>query len=220
MPGRLAYLGYEAIFYSSFAAFTLGWSLRIQGKQNIPLAGPVLLIANHQSFFDPVLIGLASPRHLSFLARHTLFRHRLFGGLITAMNAVPIDQDGVGKSGLQTILAQLQAGRAVLVFPEGSRTDDGRIDKLQPGIHLLIRRVQAPIVPVGIAGAYEAWPKTRLLPTPAPLFLPAGKGTLAVSVGQPVNGQHYAKMPREKVLAELFSLLKAEQEKAEKLRRK
>jgi 1-acyl-sn-glycerol-3-phosphate acyltransferase len=186
----------------------------------MPLTGPALLIANHQSYLDPILVGLASPRHLSFLARKTLFRHRLFGRLITALDAVPIDQDGVGKEGLQTILRQLQEGRAVLVFPEGSRTEDGRLDKLAPGIHLLIKRVQAPIVPIGIAGAFEAWPRTRLLPMPAPLFMPACNGALAVSVGRPVDGGRYAKMPREEVLKELFDRMQREFDAAEKLRRK
>src|SRR6185436_3601001 len=105
-------------------------------------------------------------------------KNPLFAALIRSLNAVPIDQEGIGKDGIRTILEQLQLGRAVVVFPEGERTPDGRMLPLKPGIHLLIKRTQAPIVPVGIAGAFDAWPRGRRFPMPAPLFWPAGKGTI------------------------------------------
>lgn len=211
---------YALTYWATFFGLTLGFSLRIRGRNNVPLTGPVLLIANHQSFLDPVLIGLASPRQLVFLARKTLFRKRAFAWLIGSLNAVPIDQEGLGKEGLKTILAQLKAGRSVLVFPEGERTMDGAMNRLKPGIHLLIKRVQAPIVPVAIAGAHAAWARKRKLPIPAPLFLPATERTLAVSVGPALDGKRYASMPREQVLEELYQELHREQENAEGLRRK
>jgi 1-acyl-sn-glycerol-3-phosphate acyltransferase len=220
MSGWFGYLWYEACFWTSLITFTLGFSLRVRGRRHVPRSGPVLIIANHQSFLDPVLIGLASPRHLSYLARKSLFRHPAFTRLIRSLNAVPIDQDGVGKEGLQTILKQLQEGRAVIVFPEGERTGDGRLQGLRPGIFLLIKRVQAPIVPLGIAGAHDAWPRSRPFPVPAPLFLPPSKGTLAVSVGPALDARHFADRPRDEVLAELFAVLQLEQERAEELRRK
>jgi hypothetical protein len=77
-----------------------------------------------------------------------------------------------------------------------------------------------PIVPVGIAGAYEAWPRWRPYPIPAPLFWPARKGTIAVSIGKPVNSQCYADKPREQVLDDLFGRIKEVYERAERLRRK
>lgn len=220
MSSWLSYLWYELAYWTSFVFLFLGFSLRVRGGHNIPRAGPALLIANHQSFLDPPLIGLASPRHLRFLARKTLFRNRLFGWLIGSLNAVPIDQEGFAKEGLKTILRQLEAGEAVLVFPEGARTADGQLTELRPGIHLLIKRVKAPIVPIGIAGAHAAWPSCRPLPVFSPLFLPATRRTLAVSVGRPLDGAHYAKLPREQVLAELFVELQREHENAEQLRRK
>src|SRR5262245_65834184 len=113
MSGRLSYLLYQSVFFLSFSSFSLGWSLRVRGRQNIPRTGPVLVIANHQSFLDPLLVGLASPRHLSFLAKKSLFDHGLFSFLIRCLHAVPIDQEGVGKDGLKAILQQLHEGRGV-----------------------------------------------------------------------------------------------------------
>ncbi len=201
-------------------AFTLGFSLRTEGGSNVPRSGPALIVANHQSYLDPVAIGLASPRQLIYLARKTLFRNPIFSWLIRSLNAVPIDQEGVGKQGIRTILEQLQLGKAVVVFPEGERTFTGHMNPLKPGVHLLIKRTYAPIIPVGIAGAYDAWPRRRRLPTPAPLFWPAGKGTIAVSVGQPLDARRFAEMPRAQALHELFHEIDAMQRRAEKLRRR
>jgi 1-acyl-sn-glycerol-3-phosphate acyltransferase len=219
MPEWFDYLWYEATWYLSFAGFTLGNSLRVEGWQHIPPTGPVLIIANHQSFWDPLLIGVTSRRHLSFLARKTLFRNPAFAWVIRRLSGVPIDQEGVGKEGIKTILKQLEQGRAVVVFPEGERTPDGKLHPLQPGIVLLIKRVQAPIVPVGIAGAYQAWPRTQRLPRPAPLFLPATDATMAVTVGKALDGRHYKDLPREQILQELFDELQKLQRRAERLRR-
>lgn len=213
-------LWHNLFYLSAYATFTLGCSMRIQGQRNMPTAGPALLIANHQSYLDPPLVGVAAKRPLVYLARKTLFRNRFFSGLIRSLNAVPIDQVGVGKEGIRTILEQLQLGKPVLVFPEGERTYTGALQPLKPGIHLLIKRVNAPIVPVGIAGAFDAWPRTRLLPIPAPLCFPAMPGSISISLGKPVDAAKFSGMPRESVLTELGELIRIEHERAERLRRK
>ncbi len=213
-------LWYDLMHVAGMAAFTLGFSMRYEGTRHMPKTGPVLVIANHQSFLDPWLVGLAVQRRLTYLARKTLFRNRLFAALIRSLNAVPIDQEGVGKEGLKTVVAQLRHGKAVLVFPEGTRTPDGTMQPLRPGIHLLLKRARARIVPVGIAGAYDAWPIWRAFPVPAPLFMPARPGTVAIAVGSPMDSQRFSELSRENVLAELSSALQAIQARAEALRRR
>jgi 1-acyl-sn-glycerol-3-phosphate acyltransferase len=213
-------LWHEALYVPYHLVFTLGFSMRMQGQRNMPLTGPALLIANHQSFVDPVIVGLCARRPLVYLARKTLFKNPYFAFIIRSMNAVPIDQEGIGKDGIRTVLEQLQRGKAVLVFPEGARTEDGVMHPLKAGIHLLIKRAQVPIIPVGIAGAYDAWPIWRSYPIPAPLCMPAGPGTISVALGKPFDPRRYAEMPREQALQELFNKIHAEQECAEKLRRR
>jgi 1-acyl-sn-glycerol-3-phosphate acyltransferase len=220
MPYGPSDLWYDGIRGLSLTGLTLFFSLRLDGARHVPRTGPALLIANHQSFLDPVLVGAAVPRHLRYLARETLFRHRALAGLMSSLNAVPIDQEGFARAGLKTILDQLAMGRAVLVFPEGERTHDGRIHPLRPGIRLLVKRGQAPVVPVGIAGAYEAWPRHRPVPVPAPLFLPAGNGTLAVAIGRPLDAKSLTDLPRERLLDVLLAELLQVHGRAEQLRRK
>ena len=207
------YLGYHMLF-------TLGFSLRVQGQRNMLPEGPALVIANHQSFLDPLIIGLAAQRPLVYLARKTLFQNPYFAALIRSLNAVPIDQEGVGKEGIRVILEQLSLGKAVVVFPEGERTLDGAMLPFKPGILLLIKRTKAPIIPVGIAGAFDAWPRQRAYPIPAPLCLPAGRGTISVALGKPLDAHHFAELPREEALRELFDKIHVEQLRAEKLRRR
>jgi len=154
------------------------------------------------------------------LARKTLFRNRRFAALIRSLHAVPIDQEGIGKEGIRAIAAQLQRGRAVLVFPEGSRTPDGAMHAFRPGIHLLLKKAPAPIVPFGIAGAFHAWPRTRGYPLPGPLCLPPCSNTLAIAVGEPLDARRYAEMPREVAMQELFNKVHNVQRLAEKCRRK
>jgi 1-acyl-sn-glycerol-3-phosphate acyltransferase len=220
MQEWLSYLWYELVYGVTSSAAFLGQSFRVEGARNVPQSGAALLIANHQSFLDPPLIGCAVRRHVTFLARETLFRNPVFAWFIRSVGAVPIDQEGFARQGLKTILEQLQKGNAVLVFPEGERTPHGRMQPLKPGITLLLKRVQTAIVPIGIAGAFDAYPRGQPAPIPSPLFLPATRRTVAVSIGEPIDSRRYEKMGREETLEKLFQEIQKEQARAQRLRRK
>jgi 1-acyl-sn-glycerol-3-phosphate acyltransferase len=216
----LSHAWYECGFWLCFTGMTLGFSLRTKGFKNVPKSGPALLIANHQCFLDPVLVGLAARRHLHYLARKTLFRHPGLTWLMRSLNGVPVDQEGFARQGLKTMIDQLQAGHAVVVFPEGERTHDGRMQRFRPGIHLLIKKVDMPIVPVGIAGAFDAWPRQRPIPLPAPLFWPPRSGAIAIAIGKPIHSASLEQKSREEALAELHRAVKNCHLEAENLRRK
>jgi len=125
----------------------------------------VLLVANHQSFLDPVLVGIACPRQIRALARHELFFWPL-GWLIRTLGAVPVDRQRSALRGIKASLELLQQGEAVLVFPEGTRTPHGRLQPLHSGFCLLARRSGATIVPVTIDGAFDAMPRGSAFPRP------------------------------------------------------
>jgi 1-acyl-sn-glycerol-3-phosphate acyltransferase len=219
MPSLFNSLLYEFSRCQVMATLTLGFSYRFEGGRNIPHRGPALLVANHESFIDPIAIGLTTTRQLHYLARKTLFKGA-FGSYLRRVNCVPVDQEGVAKEGLKTIIALLDEGKAVLVFPEGERTWNGDIQELKPGIQLIIRRTKPPIIPVGVAGAFDAFPRTRKFPSFSPLFMPANGAGIAVSVGAPLDGAHYAEVPREQMLTELQQAMQRMKERAEHLRRK
>jgi len=219
MSPWLARRWYDLIFWSSFVGFTFGHSLRVIGRRNMPEAGPVLLVSNHQSYLDPVLVGLASRRYLAYLARDSLFRNPRFSALIRSLDAVKIDRD-FGKDGLKETLGVLDRGKAVLVFPEGERTHDGAMEPFKPGISLLIKRVKAPIVPVGIAGAFHAWSRNQKVPKFAPLFLAPNEASIALSIGKPLDPTTLSGLGREEMLQRLFDAVSVEFAKAKRLKRK
>lgn len=148
---------------------------RVLGVENVPLAGPVILAANHVSFADPPLIGCAVPRAISYLARDTLFEQPLLGWLIRQLNAVPVDRDGGGAAGLKAILGRLEAGGGIILFPEGTRSRDGQLQPARSGVGLTVIKSGAPVVPVRVFGMFEAWPRRHALPRPGRVTLKFGR---------------------------------------------
>jgi 1-acyl-sn-glycerol-3-phosphate acyltransferase len=136
---------------------------RYTGRANVPASGPLLVVSNHQSHLDPVLIGVACPRQVGALARSSLF-FGPFGWLIRSFGAVPVERGGGALAGLKAILTVLRAGEGIIVFPEGTRTYDGKLQPFQPGFCALARRSGATIVPTAIDGAFAALPRGAILP--------------------------------------------------------
>jgi 1-acyl-sn-glycerol-3-phosphate acyltransferase len=146
---------------------TLLLSYRTHGAEKIPSEGGVILAANHTSFFDPPLVGIASQRAMWYLARKTLLEWPLLGPIFPSLNVIPVDRDGNDRTALKAIIRLLQAGEGVVLFPEGTRSPDGHLQRGKPGIGMIIAKSQVPVVPVRVFGAYEAYPKgaKRLQPT-------------------------------------------------------
>lgn len=216
----LGELWYQFNFGLHWAFYTLGWSLRCTGAHNVPRTGPMLVLANHESFLDPVAVGIAVRRRIHYLARKPLFKNPIFGKYLRSVGCVPVDQLGVAKEGLRMSIDLLQAGKALLVFPEGERTWTGKMQPFKPGLSLILKKVPVPILPVGIAGAFEAYPRTAKFPKLSPLFWPATGAGLAAAVGKPIPPEVYAKMGREEMLEYFFLAVQEETEKAKRLVRR
>lgn len=168
--------------------------IRVSGREHVPAAGGALVLSNHQSHFDPVLIGLACDRRLNYLARKTLFRFAPFRWLIQSLDAIPIDRDGLGLDGLKETLRRLKRGEMVLIFPEGTRTRDGEMAPIKPGFSALAKRGNVWLVPVAIEGAFDAWPRRRPLP---------GVSTIHIQFGEPIDGQTAARYDERELVAEV-----------------
>lgn len=149
--------------------------LRFWGRENIPPGGAYILAGNHQSFLDPVFCGVGIWRRLTFVARDTLFTLPVFGRLIYSVNAIPIARGKPDLSAIKTFIARLRQGEAVCLYPEGTRTQDGRIVPFKAGFGLLCRRSKAAVVPVLVDGAFECWPRQRKLFRPGRITIWYGK---------------------------------------------
>ena len=145
-----------------------------RGMEHVPASGPVLLVANHSSVLDPPLVGGMCPRPLTFLAKAELFRIPGFGGLIRRLNARPLRREGADPSALRMAQRVLAEGKALLVFPEGTRGDEGTLREPKPGAALLAVQSGATVVPVYVSGSGRAWPRERRLPRPAKVMVTFG----------------------------------------------
>lgn len=149
--------------------------LRLVGIDRFPHKGAALVCSNHQSYFDPILLGGLCDRRMNYLARESLFKSRLLGGLMRWYDAIPVRRDGMSISGLKETLRCLKHGELVVIFPEGTRTEDGEIAPMQSGFCMLAKKAGVPLVPVAISGAFDVWPKTRKFPWFARITLVAGE---------------------------------------------
>ena len=133
--------------------------LRVVHRERMINHGPVILASNHQSYLDPPLVGSVADRAIFFLARNTLLEGPFLGWLLPKLNVIPVDQEGNDRSALKALIRILKAEEGALVFPEGSRTLDGKLQPPLPGLGLIIAKTLAPVVPMRIFGAFEAWPR-------------------------------------------------------------
>jgi 1-acyl-sn-glycerol-3-phosphate acyltransferase len=140
--------------------------LFVTGREHLPRAGGLLIVSNHQSFLDIPVVAVGTPRHVAFVARSTLARSRFLSFLMRHSGSILIRPNTPDRAALEAMIAHLTAGDCVAVFPEGTRTRDGRMGHFRGGALVAARRACVPLVPACIRGAFEAWPRDRILPLP------------------------------------------------------
>lgn len=138
--------------------FVFWLDYRARGHTGLPEGG-ALVLANHQSFLDPFLIGLPLARPISYLARHNLFPIPIIGTVLRNTYVMPINRDAAGGGTIREATRRIRHGLLIGIFPEGTRSDDGTLGELKPGFIAMLRQGKAPVVPVGVAGALHALPR-------------------------------------------------------------
>jgi 1-acyl-sn-glycerol-3-phosphate acyltransferase len=188
---RILLAWYRFVQYEIAILLATVWGWRATGRDNLPREGGLLLVANHLSFLDVFLLGISAQRPLNFVARSTLFIPGL-GFLMRSVGAFPIQREGMGVAGMKETLRRLRKGGIVTLFPEGTRSHDGELGSLKSGIAVLVARAGVPVVPAAVAGTYQSWPRSRLLPVPHPI---------RVHYGSPILPQDIDGMDAEAVTA-------------------
>lgn len=191
-------LFYRAVRLTSRLIGVTVFDLRCLGREHLCFDGPALILCTHQSHFDPVLVGLINNDRLNYLARRTLFKNRAFGALISLLDAIELDRDRSGIAGLKETMKRLKRGERVLVFPEGTRTSDGKIAPLRPGFISVARRCRVPLIPIAITGAFEVLPRSSTVPRCSPI---------SMAVGPRINEQIVADLNDEELLTMLRARL-------------
>ena len=145
----------------------------VSGRGLVPESGSVLLIANHTSYADPPIVGTACRRPVHFMAKAELFFFPL-GAVISRTHAFPVRRGGVDRAALRKAMQLLKEERVLLMFPEGTRSPDGRLMKLETGAAVLALSSGAQVVPVGVDGADRVLPRRWPIPRPARLRVKFG----------------------------------------------
>ena len=161
------------------------WQIRGFGRHYEPGGGGAVYICNHQSFLDPILMGMWLRRPMNYMARESLFRAPGFKQIIESLNAFPVRRGTADTAAIKEAMRRVRSGHQAVVFPEGTRTRDGRIGPFLPGVALLSRRAAEWTVPVLIDGAFEAWPRWQMLPRP---------GSIVVQYAPPIHRSEARKL--------------------------
>ena len=147
--------------------------LDVQGFDKIPRGSQVIAAANHASYVDPPLIGGVYPGRLRFLAKESLFRVPLLGFFIRSLGVIPVKREDGQKAGavMKTLLTLLENAQSVILFPEGTRSLDGRLKPLEAGVAYLSVKTGVPVLPVYVAGSFKVWPKGKKFPRPSKMSI-------------------------------------------------
>ena len=196
---------YNAVRLFFRVIFSFYNRLSIKWTEPLPENRNVILASNHCSNLDPLLVGVAFPRHLRYFAKEELFRPFLFGRIIRILGAVPVSRESnaAAAGALKGFFKFLEEGSDVLIFPEGSRSTDGKLLPLEGGVGLVASHSQAPILPVFVKGTHEAMPPGAAMVKPVKITVTFGK----LITFDPETCKE--KGAREKITAALTDALKA-----------
>ena len=177
----------------------LPYRVRVYGRKNIPKTGPVLVLSNHQSFLDPIFGQAMIGRRFLFLARDTLFENGFFGALLRSLSVIGIKRGQSDMATIKKVIGELKRGRSVCLYPEGTRTSDGMIADMKPGVAMLSRRSGAKVVPSVIDGAFECWPRHKKFPS---------LGKISVCYAEPITSEKVKELGDEGFAALLTAQLR------------
>jgi 1-acyl-sn-glycerol-3-phosphate acyltransferase len=177
---------------------TLLFQLKVYGRDHIPAQGGVLIVSNHQSLLDPILLPLYLHRPLNYIAKSELFRNRLGAWFLRSVfNAFPVRQGQGDIRAVKETIQRLQEGHLMNIYPEGQRTHNGEIAPLQRGVALIVERAQVAVIPAVILGAFDAWPIHRRFFRRRPIW---------IQFGPPMN---LAGQDRDSILATIDRTLRS-----------
>ena len=133
----------------------IAFDLKLEGGENIPEEGALILAPNHRSYYDPIMAGIICKRPIRFMAKSELFENKLFGALITKLGAFPLQRGRGDVAAIKAAFSILKEGNVLLMFPQGKRIKDGTRGKLKTGVAVIAHKMQVPVVPVCISGEFK-----------------------------------------------------------------
>ena len=170
--------------------FNLLFSPKVIGAENVPKEGAMIMAANHMSNWDPPILGTYLPRTVGYMAKEELFKPAIAGAIIKSLNAFPVKRGASDRGAIKMALNILKKGLCLGIFPEGTRSRDGKLHKAQAGVSLIAAMSKAPVVPTALIGTNKIWSKEEKFPQ------------LTIVFGEPI---YYEGKSNDKAALEEFS---------------
>jgi 1-acyl-sn-glycerol-3-phosphate acyltransferase len=198
---------YGICHYLLRVMFDMFFRGEVIGLEHLPRRGSFLLAANHASFLDPPLIGCHISRQIAYFARKTLWQGAFASWWLDAVGTIPVDRDGgQDVSAIKRVLKALQEDRGLILFPEGTRTLDGRLQPAKPGVGFIAVKTQVAVVPVRIFGSFDAFGKGRPLRLGTPVTIVFGTPLGPARYDEPRAGRERAQIASERIMAAIARL--------------
>ena len=179
----------------------------VVGTDFVPVSGPYLIACNHASHLDPPLIGCQITRQMRFFARKTLWESRFIGWWLDQIETIAVDRDSGDVGAIRKVLAALNEDRAIVLFPEGTRSPDGRLQKPKAGVGLIACKSGVPVVPCRIYGSHEAFGKGRLFPRlGTPITIVFGAPIQAADYDDPSLGKTRYETAAQRIMDRIAAL--------------
>ncbi len=179
----------------------------VVGTENIPTGGPYLIASNHMSHLDPPLVGAQVPRQMRFFARRTLWSNRVASWWLDNTETIPVDRDGGDIGAIKRVLQAIQEDRAIVLFPEGTRSMDGQLQKPKAGVGLMACKTGAPVVPCRVYGSFQAFGKGAKIPhLGVPVTVVFGKPIPASEYDAPEAGKERYQVVSNRIFERIAAL--------------
>lgn len=173
----------------------------VAGLENLPRKGGYIVAVNHASLLDPPIVGIFLQNQVSFFARKTLWKPGIAAWWLDAVGTIPVDRDGgTSLDAIKRVLRSLSHDRAVIVFPEGTRSQDGELQGPRPGVGFIACKAQVPVVPARIFGSFEAYGRSGALQLGSPVSVTYGKPLAPSDFDHPSDGKERYARTAERIM--------------------
>lgn len=198
---------YGFFHYLTTVVYSMAFRGEIAGQDNLPKHGAFLIASNHASYIDPPVLGAAVPRQLCFFARKTLWKPGVASWWLDTVGTIPVDRDGgQDVSALKRVLRTLKENKGLILFPEGTRSPDGKLQTPKAGVGFIVCRSQVPVVPARIFGSFEAFGRKTGLRPGRPISITFGRPLSPADYDDPSDGKERYQRASERIMAAIAQL--------------
>ena len=198
---------YGICHYALTVFYDIVFRGEVAGLENVPKEGPFLVASNHASHLDPPLVGCHIPRQMAFFARKTLWNGKLATWWLDGVGAIPVDRDGGSDvSAIKNVLRTIQSGKALTLFPEGTRSPDGTLQAAKSGVGMIACRTGVPVVPVRIFNSHIAFGKGGRFRPGTRISIVYGQPLQPAAYDDPKAGKERYQLASEKIMSAITAL--------------